>query len=273
MFDGRHAGRRHGVGVRQPDLHRRRRAVPDGHPARPRDHQPVRARPGAVRRRRSTCSTSRSRSSASTGAIYTDQQAALEGGTVLAGTTWQVIVNLAQAERRHDRRRQARRGRHRVVRHVDALVEGGQPQLHEACGWTGSPRRGPTPRSPSGSARRRATRCRAALTADPDHCAIFHAEDDRRTGPTSGTGRRRPRTASTVAPTSSARRTPEWVDAWTELRADPIRDGRSRIDAPGRPPRRSPPARGVARTVNRFFRRRPASRLGPARRRPCCGCC
>ncbi len=30
-------------------------------------------------------------------ALYTDQQAALEGGTVLAGTTWQVIVNLAQA--------------------------------------------------------------------------------------------------------------------------------------------------------------------------------
>jgi len=30
-------------------------------------------------------------------ALYTDQQAALEDGTVLAGTTWQVIVNLAQA--------------------------------------------------------------------------------------------------------------------------------------------------------------------------------
>jgi putative spermidine/putrescine transport system substrate-binding protein len=29
--------------------------------------------------------------------LYTDQQAALEGGTVLAGTTWQVIVNLAQS--------------------------------------------------------------------------------------------------------------------------------------------------------------------------------
>jgi putative spermidine/putrescine transport system substrate-binding protein len=29
--------------------------------------------------------------------LYTDQQTALEGGTVLAGTTWQVIVNLAKA--------------------------------------------------------------------------------------------------------------------------------------------------------------------------------
>ena len=30
-------------------------------------------------------------------ALYTDQQAALEGGTALAGTTWQVIVNLARS--------------------------------------------------------------------------------------------------------------------------------------------------------------------------------
>ena len=30
-------------------------------------------------------------------ALYTDQQAALEDGSVLAGTTWQVIVNLAKA--------------------------------------------------------------------------------------------------------------------------------------------------------------------------------
>jgi putative spermidine/putrescine transport system substrate-binding protein len=30
-------------------------------------------------------------------ALYTDQQASLENGDVLAGTTWQVIVNLAQA--------------------------------------------------------------------------------------------------------------------------------------------------------------------------------
>ena len=62
--------------------------------------------------------------------LYTDQQAALEGGTVLAGTTWQVIVNLAQANGANDRRRQAGRGRDRVVRHVDDLVAGGPPELH-----------------------------------------------------------------------------------------------------------------------------------------------
>ncbi len=47
----RHAGRRRDLGVRQPDLHRRRRGVPDGHPARPRHHQPVRPRRRPARRR------------------------------------------------------------------------------------------------------------------------------------------------------------------------------------------------------------------------------
>ena len=91
-------------------------------------------------------------------AVYTDQQAELEGGTVLAGTTWQVIVNLAQGERRQDRRRQAGRRRHRMVRHVDDLVEGGSTRTACTCGWTRSSRRRPTPASPSGSVRHRPTR-------------------------------------------------------------------------------------------------------------------
>ena len=36
----------------------------------------------------------------------------------------------------------------------------------------------PTPRSPSTSARRPATRRRAPSTVDPNHCTIFHADDD-----------------------------------------------------------------------------------------------
>ena len=48
----RHAGRRQDLGVRQPDLHRRRRGVPDGHPARPRHHQRLRPRRRPARRRR-----------------------------------------------------------------------------------------------------------------------------------------------------------------------------------------------------------------------------
>ncbi len=39
-------------GVRLADLHRRRRALPEGHEARPEDHEPVRARRHPVQRRR-----------------------------------------------------------------------------------------------------------------------------------------------------------------------------------------------------------------------------
>ena len=47
--------------------------------------------------RRSPCSSSRRPLVGQYWSLYTDQQAALEGGTALVGTTWQVIVNLAQA--------------------------------------------------------------------------------------------------------------------------------------------------------------------------------
>ena len=57
-----------GHGVRLADLHRRRGAVPDEDPARPRHQEPVRARPGAVRRRRRAAQAAEGSSSASTGA-------------------------------------------------------------------------------------------------------------------------------------------------------------------------------------------------------------
>ena len=50
VFDARPRVLRQGDGLRQPDLHRRRRAVSDEHPAGPRDREPVRARRGAARR-------------------------------------------------------------------------------------------------------------------------------------------------------------------------------------------------------------------------------
>ena len=52
VFDGELAVQGQGHGVRQPDLHRRRGAVPEGDPARPRHRQPVRARREAVPGRR-----------------------------------------------------------------------------------------------------------------------------------------------------------------------------------------------------------------------------
>ena len=57
VFDQAEAGQAEGQGdgVRQPDLHRRRGAVPAGAQPRARDREPVRARPGAVRRRDRLC--------------------------------------------------------------------------------------------------------------------------------------------------------------------------------------------------------------------------
>ena len=56
-----------GHGVRQPDLHRRRGAVPEGDAAGPRDRRPVRARRQAVPGRRRPAQDSSAGSSASTG--------------------------------------------------------------------------------------------------------------------------------------------------------------------------------------------------------------
>ena len=50
VFDDASAVRRQGDGVRLADLHRRRRAVPDEHPAGPRDREPLRARRGPAGR-------------------------------------------------------------------------------------------------------------------------------------------------------------------------------------------------------------------------------
>ena len=108
--------------------------------------------------------------------LYTDQQAALEGGTVLAGTTWQVIVNLASGQRCLDRRRQAGRGGHRVVRHVDDRVRSGPPELHVHVDGLDHLARRPTPPVAEwfGEAPSNAKSC--DLTTE-GHCETFHAED------------------------------------------------------------------------------------------------
>ena len=125
----RHAGRRRGVRLRQPDLHRRRRRLPDGHPAGARHHQPVRPRPGAVRRRHRTARAAEGTRRAVLGAVH--RPAGRARGRHRAGRHH--LAGRRQpgpGQRRHHRRREARRGRHRVVRHVDDLVERRPPQLH-----------------------------------------------------------------------------------------------------------------------------------------------
>ncbi len=62
--------------------------------------------------------------------LYTDQQAALEAGSVTAGTTWQVIVNLAQGNGAKIDAFKPDGGRHGLVGHVDDLQQGAAPELH-----------------------------------------------------------------------------------------------------------------------------------------------
>ena len=117
-----------------PDLHRRRRAVPDGHPARSRHREPVRARRDPVRRRPSTCSNQQKDLAGQYWSLYTDQQAALEAGSVTAGTTWQVIVNLAQGNGAKIDAVKPDGGRHGLVRHVDDLQQGRSTPTACTCG-------------------------------------------------------------------------------------------------------------------------------------------
>ena len=110
-------------------------------------------------------------------ALYTDQQAALEDGSVLAGTTWQVIVNLATAN--------------------GAKIDAVKP-VEGATGWSDTWMISSQAKNPNcmymwmdhiispqanaevaewfGEAPSNALSC--DLTADPDHCTTFHADDE-----------------------------------------------------------------------------------------------
>ena len=128
VFDDARRLRRQGDGVRLADLHRRRRDVPDGDPARPGHRAPVRARRGPARRR---CRPA--------------QGAAGERGRVLVGLPQGGPgLHHGRLRGRHDlagdRQRRAGRGRagrrdppgggrHRLVRHLDGGRRRGQQEL------------------------------------------------------------------------------------------------------------------------------------------------
>lgn len=149
--------------------------------------------------------------------LYTDQQAALESGSVTLGTSWQIIVNLAQANGAK----------------IDATIH-----AEGATGWSDTWMISSKAKHPNcaymwmnhiispqanagvaewfGEAPSNAKSC--ALTADPNHCKVFHADDEEYfshvfywTTPTSKCldGR----TDVECVPFS------EWVNAWNKLRA------------------------------------------------------
>jgi putative spermidine/putrescine transport system substrate-binding protein len=151
-------------------------------------------------------------------ALYTDQQAALEGGTVLAGTTWQVIVNLAQANGAK----------------IDAVkpVEGAtgwsdtwmlsSKAAHPNCmklwmDWIASPVTNAQVAEWFGEAPSNTKSC--GYTSDPNHCELFHAEDEG--GYWDDVWYWQTATEECLDGRTDVSCVPytEWVNAWTELRS------------------------------------------------------
>jgi putative spermidine/putrescine transport system substrate-binding protein len=150
-------------------------------------------------------------------ALYTDQQAALEAGSVTLGTTWQVIVNLAAANGAKIDSTLHSEG---ATGWSDTWMVSSKAK-HPNCAymWLNhiiSPQANAAVAEWFGEAPSNAKSC--ALTADPNHCATYHADDEAYfanvwywTTPTSSCldGR----TDVECVPYS------EWVNAWNKLRA------------------------------------------------------
>lgn len=150
-------------------------------------------------------------------ALYTDQQAALEAGSVTLGTTWQVIVNLAAANGAKIASTLHSEG---ATGWSDTWMVSSKAK-HPNCAymWLNhiiSPQANAAVAEWFGEAPSNAKSC--ALTADPNHCATYHADDEAYfanvwywTTPTSSCldGR----TDVECVPYS------EWVNAWNKLRA------------------------------------------------------
>ena len=149
--------------------------------------------------------------------LYTDQQAALEAGSVTLGTTWQVIVNLAKANGAKIDSTLHKEG---ATGWSDTWMISSKAK-HPNCAymWLNhiiSPKANAAVAEWFGEAPSNAKSC--SLTADPNHCATYHADDEAYfsnvwywTTPTSSCldGR----TDVKCIPYS------EWVNAWNKLRA------------------------------------------------------
>ena len=85
--------------LRLAHLHRRRRALPHVDQARARHHEPLRAGRQAVPGLGRPAQAAGTASSASTGATTPRRSQAIKSGATVLGTSWQNIVNLAEADK------------------------------------------------------------------------------------------------------------------------------------------------------------------------------
>ena len=149
--------------------------------------------------------------------LYTDQQAGLEAGCVLAGTTWQVIVNLAGANGAKIEAVKASEG---ATGWSDTWMISSKA-AHPNCMymWMNhiiSPEANAAVAEWFGEAPSNQKSC--ALTADAEHCATFHAEDD---GYWDDVWYWTTATEECLDGRTDVQCVPyaDWVTAWAELRA------------------------------------------------------
>jgi putative spermidine/putrescine transport system substrate-binding protein len=150
-------------------------------------------------------------------AAHTDQQVALERGSALAGTTWQMIVNRATA---NGATVDAIKPAEGATGWSDTWMISSNAE-HPNCAymwldWIISPAANAQVAEWFGEAPSNAKSC--GLTADPEHCTTFHAED---TAYWENVWYWTTPTAECMDGRTDVECTPytEWVDAWTELRS------------------------------------------------------
>ena len=145
---------------------------------------------------------------------YLKEIQAFETGDSVVGTTWQVIQNSLEAEDAPTDGRAPRRGRDRLVRHLDDRVRGEEPELRLRVARLHREPRGQRRRRPSTSARRRRARRRATSA----RTARRSTRATRSTRRRSGTGRR------PIAECVDGRTDVEcvdyaqWTEAWSEIK-------------------------------------------------------
>ena len=167
-----------GHGVRLADLHRRRGAVPDEDQARPGHQEPLRPRRQAVRRRRRPAQGAERQHRRVLGGLPQGGQQAFKTGDTVVGTTWQVIANLAQADKAPVEAVLPDRGRDRLVGHLD----GRRPRAkHPNCAylWMNyiiSPKVNAEVAEWFGEAPSNSKAC--AETSDKSFCDTYHAADE-----------------------------------------------------------------------------------------------
>ena len=148
---------------------------------------------------------------------YTVQAGSLVDGTVLAGTTWQVVANFAAGEGAKIETTKPKEGATGWSDTWMLSSKAANPNCMKLwMDWIGSPWANAQATEYFGEAPSNAKGC--ALTADPDHCEKYHAEneeywDDVWYWTTATEECIDGRTDVTCVPYT------EWVNAWSSLRA------------------------------------------------------